>query len=279
MKWLWIMLLCLVACSCGRPAEAPVAEGVRVATTSPAVGVMLRDMGAAHLAVGRSGYDIALDASLPVVGDAAGIDLERLAGVGATHVFVETGAGSAPSGLEAMGDRIGFELHTFELTDLSQMLDLAEAVHRVVSSEIDAGPPPGELFARALEHDGALSGAGRVLLLLPGTPAAALGPGSVHHEVLLSMGGVPAIASGRPYMPLDAEDLLAIAPDAIVLLSPGDSRPAVEVLGHASTLPLPAVVEGRVVVFGDADVLMASTSTLRYAQELRRVLRQWARGD
>ncbi len=238
---------------------------------------MLRDFGAEGLAVGRSGYDVALDPALPVVGDAAGIDLERLSGVEATHVFYESGASAVPVGLTELAGRVGFEVRAFELTSLEQLADVAADVHALVSEEVDAGPPPGERFEAALASDAELADACRVLLLLPGTPVAALGPGSVHHEVLLRLGGVSALDDGRPYMPLDVEDVLTISPDAIVLLAPGKAEDWRSLLGPIADLPIPAVERGRVAVLRDDEVLMASTSTLRYADELRERLRSWAR--
>jgi ABC-type hemin transport system substrate-binding protein len=112
---------------------------------------------------------------------------------------------------------------------------------------------------------------------MPGEPAAALGPGSVHHEVMVAIGGVSALEAGRPYMPLDAEDLLTLSPEAIVLLAPGKDGDWRALLGSLAELPVPAIENGRVAVFRDDEVLMASTSTLRYAQELRRQLGEWAR--
>ncbi|MEQ8844255.1 MAG: hypothetical protein RIB58_05315 [Phycisphaerales bacterium] len=278
----WVCLfvtLGWVLAGCERSPTAPSGGGVRIATTSPAVGIMLRDFGAAELAVGRSGYDIALDPTLPVVGDAAGIDLERLSALRATHAFVETGASAPPAGLVEVADASGFELVTFELTSLEQLIEVAQAVHAVVRGQVDAGPAPADRFAAALEPDSALADAGAVLLLIPGTPAAALGPGSVHHEVLVAMGGRSALEGGRPYMPVDAEDVLAISPDAIVVLAPGEGEDWASLLGSYSALPVPAIERGRVAVLRDADVLMASTSTLRFADDLRGVLLGWAEDE
>ncbi|OAB61380.1 hypothetical protein AY599_13470 [Leptolyngbya valderiana BDU 20041] len=275
MRWLGLVLVVLLA-ACGEAPAPPPGAGVRIATTSPAVGIMLRDFGAQDLAVGRSGYDVALAPSLPVVGDAAGIDLERLSAVAATHVYYESGASAVPAGLTELADDVGFEIRAFELTSLEQLIELASDVHGLVSDEVDAGRPPVERFEDALEHNADLAGAGRVLLLMPGTPAAALGPRSVHHEVLIRIGGTPAIEDGRPYMPLDAEDVLEIAPDAIVLLAPGKAEDWRALLGPLAELPVPAIERGRVAVLRDEEVLMASTSTLRYADALRKRLESWA---
>jgi len=273
----WVLLTCallmLLACERVAPSSPP---GVRIATTSPAVGVMLRDFNAASLAVGRSGYDVALDPMLPVVGDMAGFDLERLSTLGATHVFVETGASAPPAGLREVSDSAGFELVAFELTSLAQLIELAERVYAMVSPHVDAGPAPQTRFEAALRRDDSLARAGPVLLLIPGSSPAALGPGSVHHEVLMAMGATPAISTGRPYMPLDAEDLIELSPKAIVLLAPEKDEPWETLLGPLAELQIPACDAGRVVVLRDADVLMASTSTLRFAEAVRSNVRRWA---
>lgn len=271
------LLVLIVASACGERAASPPSQGVRIATTSPAVGIMLRDFGAEALAVGRSGYDVALDPSLPVVGDAAGIDLEQLSATGATHVYVETGASAPPAGLAELAGDVGFEVRAFELTNLEQLIGLADGVHGLVSSEIGAGELPSARFARALAVDASLADAGRVLLLMPGEPAAALGPGSVHHEVLVAIGGASVLDAGRPYMPLHREDVLTLSPDAIVVLAPGKDGDWQDLLGRLAELPVPAMEAGRVAVFRDDEVLMASTSTLRYAEALRRQLEAWAR--
>ncbi len=278
MKWLAVLLVALVT-ACGQQATPQTETGLRIATTSPAVGIMLRDFEAQSLAVGRSGYDLALDPDLPVVGDAAGVDLERLSALRASHVYVETGASAPPAGLAELAASAGFEVRPFELTSLEQLIELADDVHGLVSAEVYAGALPSARFAVALESDTRLANAGRVLLLMPGTPAAALGPGSVHHEVLLAIGGVSALDAWRPYMPLDAEDVLTLSPDAIVLLAPGKGDDWRALLGPLAGLPVPAIESGRVAVFGDDEVLMASTSTLRYAEDLRRQLDSWARDE
>ena len=61
-------------------------------------------------------------------------------------------------------------------------------------------------------------------------------------------------------------------------LAPGEERSWRQLLGPLAELPVPAIEAGRVAVLRDDEVLMASTSTLRYADELRRLLEAWARG-
>ena len=80
---------------------------------------------------------------------------------------------------------------------------------------------PDELLGRMIPY-GETTYAGRVLLLWPTNPPAAVGPGSFHHEVLVRAGGRPAIESGSAYIELDAEGVLALAPDAIMVISPRD---------------------------------------------------------
>jgi len=276
---LFLLAACVALVACGGgDAPQPGAPGaVRIATNSPAVGVMLRDLGAADALVGRSGWDVASPASVPVVGDAAGLDYERLASVRPTHVYLESGAAQPPRRLVTLGEDVGYTIRTFQLTGLDAAVTLADELHVLVGGD---GRPPSADFADALRADAGLADAGRVLLLVAGDPPAALGPGSAHDELLRRMGATPAITEGGPYMPLDAEDLLAVAPDAIVVFDPNAAagegwRGAME--GYAS-LPVPAFERGRVALVGDAEALMASTSLLRVARRLRGLLAGWAAG-
>ncbi|MEO1009000.1 MAG: hypothetical protein AAFX79_10555 [Planctomycetota bacterium] len=285
--WCIAVLLGLTIAGCERAASTPSATqsaALRIATTSPAVGVLLRDFGASDLAVGRSGWDVALPSDVAVVGDAAGVDLESLLAAQPTHLYIES-SGGPPEAAARLADRAGFEIRTFPLVGLDDLIAIADDVHALVSRDRDAGEPPSARFAEALRPDASLAGAGRVLVLMAGTPPAALGPGSVHQEVLERIGGVAALPEGRAYLPLDAEDVLAIDPDAIVLLDPrergdpsaaaGDGTRLEAALGILARLPITAIEDGRVALVDDPEVLMASTSTLRYARELRAQLERW----
>ena len=89
---------------------------------------------------------------------------------------------------------------------------------------------------------------GRVLLLYGIDPPSALGPGSFHHELLVDLGATPALTEGRAFMTLDAEDVLRLAPDAVMIFNPRaahDANQPVRRLSVVIEAPLhhPLVVE------------------------------------
>ena len=74
-------LLSLAGCERQAEQRAPAAidepgseQPPRIVVLSPALGVMLTDLGLAGHVVGRHGWDTLLDQSLPVCGDQTGLD-------------------------------------------------------------------------------------------------------------------------------------------------------------------------------------------------------------
>ena len=65
---LWMMLGSVVP-GCKRAASTPVGAGggLRIVAASPAVGVIVRDLGLADRCIGRHGFDMVLPKSVPVV--------------------------------------------------------------------------------------------------------------------------------------------------------------------------------------------------------------------
>jgi hypothetical protein len=95
---------------------------------------------------------------------------------------------------------------------------------------------------------------------------------------------VPAIEKGAAYIELDAEDVLGLAPDGIVLISetPVGSEAReysweerLEMLGAIAGLDVPAVRERRVAVIDGPLVLTPSTAMIDFERELGDVLSSW----
>lgn len=260
---------------------------------SPALSVTLRDMHAAPLIVGRHGFDMVLDKSLPSCGDQAGIDYEALLSTRPTHVLIEWGSRPLPARLTELSKDRGFEVSTFNTLTLDDIRSGAQALEKTFGGFIgpSEAPLPSVRMSKAwTKREGDLARAGRVLILYSTKPPTALGPGSAHHQVLEAIGGVGAVTSGSPFMELDHEDVLDLKPDAIVIVSPSSPDlpardtyarvlPAEErarVLAGLATLDIPAVSSGRVALFDDPLVALPSSSLIRFADDLARVLGQWA---
>lgn len=299
MRWITAILagvLLAVTASCDRPRPQEdqlggtqtggAAASPRIVALSPAVAIMLRDIGAERMIVGRHGYDLVLDPAIPTCGDQAGIDFEMLLRVKPTHVVSQWGARALPERLTEIAAGNGWHVR-----DVA-MLTLGEIREQTLSTAAFIGDPSLQQGATRVvaEFDAALASkpgqhaaAGRVLLLASIEPPSALGPGSCHHEVLERIGATPALTDGSPYQTLDAERLLTLNPETIVLVLPRAARApddpsartpeaALRQAGPVGRLSLAAVRSGRIVLIDDPTALIPSTSITEFARQLDRLL-------
>jgi len=255
---------------------------IRIAAIGPGVGVILRDLGLEQYIVGRHGFDMALDPSIPVCGDLMGIDYEALLAARPTHVYLEWGQPEAPERLSAMAESKGWNVQLLRLASLQEIRACVEDVAETFGVE-------SELVER-MDHawssrPGNLDRVGRVLLLVQTNPPAALGPGSYHHDILERIGGVGVLQDAAPFVTMDVEDVLRIDPDAIVLVAPRprdtsaivhSPQQIVEMLGPLSGRGLAAVEHGRVAVIDDPLCQTASTALIGFADELAEILARWS---
>lgn len=263
----------------------------RVVVLSPALAVIMRDLGGADLVVGRHAYDLALDPSVPICGDQNGIDYEALLRAKPTDILIEWGDRPLPARLVALADDHGWSIDNMTLHKLDDIENACRFIHdsfiaarHAHDTGVDFEPPAWDetnwharMHAAWSPRD--LSGAGRILLLMSTNPPGALGPGSFHHQILLRIGATPAIADGSPYMSLDAEDVLRLAPDGIILVIPESEPSPADApinLGPLATLDIPAIRTGRVALIGHPLALTPSTAMVDFADELAGILEQWA---
>ncbi len=261
----------------------------RVVAMSPAIGVMLRDLGLSGLVVGRHGFDMVLSSGIPACGDETAIDYETLLRVQPTHLLFQSNARGLPDRLRDLAARSRWTLVEYPLLELD---DVARCVPDL-GQRFGAGAQAAELLERwsaAMSPRGdPLRQAGRVLLLGGMSPPSAMGPGSWHYQILERLGGVPAITEGSAWITLDAEDVRRLAPDAIVLIlprpphaPPGPPLPQSElisVLGRVGTLDIPAVRSGRVALIDDPLAHTPSTAMIGFANQLAEILTDWASGE
>lgn len=287
-------------------AAAPESPDLRLVVLSPAIAVTLRDIGLADQIVGRHGYDMVLPKNIPVCGDQLGIDYEALLRVRPTHVLLQQDAKGVPDRLTELAGEHGWKIRVYPLLKLDDIQRCVNDLHTefvIVPQDLAEGRNPPLLTGEAVMRRRAdaedrlveslrfrgrhLAGAGRVLLLGAVDPPSALGPGSWHHEILTRIGGVPAITQGSPYMTLDAEDVLRLAPEGIVLVlpraqdSPARASPATPdelrvLLGRVGELAIPAVTHRRLALIDDPLAHTPSTAMSRLADELAAVLEGWA---
>jgi ABC-type hemin transport system substrate-binding protein len=294
---LMLMALMLAVPACSRepsvalPPSSPAQP--RIAALSPAVAIILTDLGHADHIVARHAYDYVLPPAIPAAGDQAGIDYEALLRANPTHVFTQWGARQVPSRLTSLArDRnwILRDVNPLSLEDIAAAtLTLDAALHaqpRPLAHDLatkvrDLATPP----ARA---ENART-APRVLLLVNLSPATALGPGSCHHEILLGTGARSALSEGLAFQDLTAEDLVRLAPDAIIWFRPrspdsmnptgasdATTSPESDPWQPIRPLNLPAQTSYQLAIIDDPVCLMPSTAMIPVGNQLREIITSWA---
>lgn len=323
MRWAALVLLAaIVVAGCNRspsgatPGEAasdPKGTGnrtgaVRLAVLSPALAATLDELGLGDLVVAKHDYDLVLGDDVPAFGHNEAIDYERLLAVEPTHVLLEEGLRGVPDRLSQLAEERGWVVRTFALRTIDDVATVADDLALAFGAasfdpEPNPGPSgvpgmdriqePGERLGRELPSAGLAramrpmenaASIGPVLLLASVDPPAAVGPGSFHHDILVRLGATPAIGEGSAWMELDAEDVLRLAPAAIVLIeprgiddAPGDRGVAATRarLGTLGELPIGAVEDGKLITIDQPLALLPSLSMVGFAEELRGILEGW----
>lgn len=275
-----LLALALGACEGGRgESPAPQAggdQGPRIAALSPAIAIILDDLGLSDRLVARHAFDEYSERSVPVAGDQGGVDYERLLRAEPTHVLLQWGARQPPRRLgELAGEQgwvvVDYPMRTLEdireaTRDLGKRFDRTQAAAALLERMDEAWAPASPELARRV---------GRVLPLYWTNPPGAAGPGSFHHQLLEAMGLTPALQDGPAYIEIDPEDLRRLDPDTIVLFAPG-AEPAdlSEMLSPLERLDLRAVREGRVALINHPWSQIPGTSMIETAQRTREALRK-----
>ncbi|MBC7772832.1 MAG: ABC transporter substrate-binding protein [Pyrinomonadaceae bacterium] len=262
----------------------------RIAALSPAVAQILTDLGQKEAIVARHVYDQWSDQSLPACGEQGRIDYELLLSVRPTHVILQDT--TIPARLLSLAKDQHWQVTNMAILSLD---DIRGAVGRLaelfpqnaeaergrahIEAEMDRAWKPRDGFDPKV--------VGRVLLLAAVDPPSALGPGSFHAQILERLGGISATPSGAPYIVMDAEEVLKLAPDAIVFIMPDaqsprhgpsrrpDTETPAKLLGNLAKLDLPAVRNKRLVLIDNPAAHLPGTSMIGLADELAEILRAW----
>lgn len=281
----------------------------RFAVFSPAIGVMLRDLGFEDNIVGRHSYDTALSTSIPAVGSHIDIDDELLIGAQPNTLIFEDNNTAIPDRVRAMADERGWTIWTYKLQSIDDIAHTVDDLYlKLVGFPTDPNTDndpttlfqnptkrfeielPSARLARAWSPLGRdAQHAGRTLLLASTDPAGALGPGSFHAQMTDRLGITPALDTGAMWQELDLEDIITLSPDSIILFTPdhqpednliGEPEPhtwdeTLAALGPVATLNLPAIRERRVAIIDHPQALLPSTTLAQIADEIRKTLAQW----
>ena len=286
----WLIIPLLIALAAGllvfgvsRAPEAaqatPDDQGPRIVALSPAIAVILTDLGEQDRIVGRAGSDTHLPGSIPVAGDYNGIDYERLLRLRPTHILLERNAQDPPDRLLSLAKEHNWKIRTYPMLALD---DIPVSVNRLA---VEFADPQGRAWASRwksefdalfAERSESIRNAGTVLPLYWSSPPGIAGPGSFHAEILERLGFDLAITEGGPYIVADPEDLLRLQPDSILLLIPGgDPNRINELLGPLADLDLRAIREGRVALVRNEMTHLPATSILDLVREILDATAPW----
>lgn len=285
--FLFLLTLSLVPAACRKAPETgmPDPGEPRIVALSPALAVIARDAGLGDRIVGRHAWDLALDPSLPVVGTHDDPDLETLLRLRPTDLLIQETEARSPAALRRLAAEQGWTIRSFPLLTLDDVARACDEIAAAFGGPPGPDGPPGARLRRAWSDRGEPArAAGRVLLLAGVDPVGAMGPGSFHHQLIERMGAEPALRDGGPWQELDLEDVLRLAPDAILLFRPGaEPEPgpegALAMLGGIAGLDVPAVRSGRVGVIRHPLGLLPASSLAEVADEVAQTLERWELGS
>ena len=263
-----MILPLLLACA---PAVDPAPGAPRWVSLTPAITETIAALGREDVLVGRSEW-CELPPSvtpLPPVGSALTPELERIARLHPTTIVVD---GSEGVDTRALG-------HIAPVTVLPWLTvpQVADSVERL-GEALDREAAAAALAARfrALDVPPPEDGP-EVLLTMTEDPRQGdiwyVRPDSLHGSILHAAGGrnaLPEPPTGAPT--LSVEGLLALDPDAIVVLTPRevDDTVRAQILANWAPLtPLSAVAGGRVRVLGGPTVMPTGPSLLATTETLR----------
>lgn len=286
MRWRLVIILSVTvaaAIGCREASEAPTARAesaLRIASLSPAISIMLEDLGLTEFIIGRHGSDLSVDASIAVVGDQSGVDYEMLARVEPTHVLMQESADGAPTMLRDIAARRGWTVVSMPLLSLDEVAAGVETLAETFAARDNVSQRAEQLRERmrvAWSARPALSDhAGAVLCVYWVSPIGVAGPGSFHHDLLLRMGFDAVPTDGAAYITLDREDLKRLNPDSILILTPDiDAQALQDAMGPWRGLGVTAVERGRIAVLSDWEYLTPSTAMIDLAVRITSVVETW----
>lgn len=248
---------------------------VRLAVLSPGLASIVRELGREDVMVGRHTWDSWSDQGIPSVGDNLRIETEAMLAAAPGVIVVEASATEAPASLERAAAWLEAEVVRVPVLRLS---DLPGAVRRMDELTRPSGADGLSAEARALlgrmeaafrEHPDAGACLGRTLVVASTGPIGVTGPGSFHWELVAALGAEAVPVTGGPWQTLNAEDVVALSPETVVLLAPGEGE-----VDPASRLPslagvMPELFEGgRVIVVGGGETMLPGPGLIGLAERL-----------
>lgn len=287
-----LVALCVTACderSSSSPSSQPAREvGPRIVSLSPAISRSLVDLDLAKFIVGRTPYCTALDESIPIVGDLLTIDYEQLIRLNPTHILVQPPAAGVDPHLAALAENKGWSIGAWRLDGIDDIRALVSGLAGMICPALQADECD-TLRIKASRIDEQINAAlaasadasvftGRVLMIGSANPVLAYGNGTYLDDILQALGGKNAVADDG-WVQLSLEDIVRLAPDAIIRVRPGGSEAELtSELGPLATIDAPAVKASRLAMLNHIDAELPSSGVIGVAAQLRSILQRFAAG-
>jgi len=225
-----LLAMALLLTACGRPSEAVHRSGdVRIVSVSPAMTETLKAVGLGCSIVGRSAFCRDID-DVPVVGDLADVNLERLVRLRPTHVLVQRAAGDLPAGLERLADEHRWTVVSQHIAGLADVAALLARIGETFPSAAEACSAADFELAEALRSRGA--GDGPSLLIIGGGPHPLAWGGDTYLGELVAAAGGRNLIDGATWATLSMEDIARFNPD-LVLVPSEAPEPDVSAISNA----------------------------------------------
>lgn len=258
-----------------RPAAArPTVARPAAASVSPAATDILVELGAQDHLVAVSNYDAGKPAvaGLPQAGDYLTVDWERLGQLRPDVLVLQAKEASAPEGFKQRADALGIRPVYIHIDTLDDIYATAKTIGDAIAEPEKAAEAERALRARLDAVARSVKDRPRVRTLLvtsvSGTGAA--GPGTFLDDLLTIAGGDNAASGeGQRYPRLDREEIVALAPEAVLHLLPEQPEPVIEEARRfwASMPDVPAVANGRVYYLTDPSIMHPGLKVGETAEE------------
>jgi iron complex transport system substrate-binding protein len=259
---LLLALCAIVSCDRRPKSAAPNTGGRKIASLVPAATEMLLGMNAGDSLVAVSNYESSpLVKSLPRVGDYQSTDWETLARLRPDVMVIQIAPDRLPPGLKQRADELGIELVNVKIDRLEDVFDTMQRLGAVAGD-----PEKGRVAVRALrERLDAIRDATsqqppiKALIVRDENGRDVIGPDNYLHDLLRYVNATNAAAPlGKPYPSIDREKLLALQPEAVIVLLPAAQPQSLDVSRRfwQSMTDLPAVRQNRVITLTEPYALV-----------------------
>jgi iron complex transport system substrate-binding protein len=250
-----------------------------VASLVPAATDMIIAMGARERLTAVSNWDADRPeiAGLPRVGDYRTVDWEKLAALRPGVMIVQYRADKMPPGLSERATELGIRLVNLRMVYLDDVFTAQKQLGEAIGESEKADAASKKLRQQLDAVRAAVAGKPPVRTLVSQTesPLSTVGGGNFMNDLLTIAGGRNVIEGGdNSYPNIDVERLVALNPDVVIHLLPGESPQVIERAKAfwSSHSELTAVKNGRVYYETESHMLLPGPLVGKIAERFATLL-------